>query len=142
MAGESFLDKINVSDEERAKLRSLGAATPVALLGMRIASPVPFDQLFGTVRGSEIAKQLQTLLTGEERSLLQQPIRNLPPVSARITPFPQDIRRPSYDVAERDRLFAELQQLREIHPTSDDVCRRITEIEKALNALLSGNADV
>ena len=50
----TFLDAFDLSDEERAKLASFGARSPLALLSLRRASPQAFDNYLGPERSAAI----------------------------------------------------------------------------------------
>jgi hypothetical protein len=68
-----FLDGLEVSDEDRARLASLGAKSPYALLARRKASKDAFDGYIGQDLADSVAIQLDPLLTDEQRESLRQP---------------------------------------------------------------------
>jgi hypothetical protein len=70
----AFLDTLPLSDEERQKLKALGASTPFALLSMRHASREAFDAHIGAQRADEIASQLEKLLSADELEQLRRPV--------------------------------------------------------------------
>ena len=80
----SFLDDMALTDDERAKLKAFGAATPFALLGMRKAAPAAFDAHIGPERAQEIAAQLERLLSDNERDKLSKPAGPLGALGARL----------------------------------------------------------
>jgi hypothetical protein len=83
-----FIDKLSVSDEERQKLKSLGASSPIGILSIRKASTEAFDKHFGPERADAIAAQLKSLLTEQELGRLNEPMRKGGPLGARQSPSP------------------------------------------------------
>jgi hypothetical protein len=137
----SFLDQLPLPDKERAKLAGLGATGPAALLGMMAAAPESFDRLLGKACAQELRRALNDLVTESERALLATPP---PPVRARGAivdrPAPP-IAPPRYDVAERDRLFAELQALRRQENPAPATRERIADLEGRLTAMLETRSE-
>ncbi len=86
-----YLNRLEITPEERDRLTDLGAASPLAVLGIRKAAPEAFDRLLGPARAEEIAGQLAALLSEEERAVLDRPVtaRSL---GARLEPPPSDPR--------------------------------------------------
>jgi len=68
-----FLDGLEISDEDRARLASLGANSPYELLARRKASKDAFDGFIGQELADSVAIQLDPLLTDEQRELLRRP---------------------------------------------------------------------
>ena len=86
-----YLDNLDLSDEERTKLRALGVKTPYALLSLRKASKAAFDQHLGSPqRADAIELNLRTLLTAEELAQLNRPARQGGRLGARSGPPPSD----------------------------------------------------
>lgn len=81
-----FIDQLQVSQEEREKLRALGAKSPFGLLSLRKASQEAFDMQFGADRAEAITEQLRRLLTPAELQQLSQPIRRGGSLGARLEP--------------------------------------------------------
>ncbi len=79
-----YLDRLRISSEERARLASLGAPTPLAVLGIRKAAPEEFDRLFGSERAADIAAQLAAFLGEEEQAILEAPPPAPRPLGARL----------------------------------------------------------
>jgi hypothetical protein len=86
---QEYLNDLNLSDEERAKLAKFGAKTPKALLSMRRASREAFDDYVGRGRAEAIASELEKLLTDEEREALKGPPRGAGKLGARLEPSPR-----------------------------------------------------
>lgn len=84
MAAE-FLQKVNLTEDERAKLAKLGAGSPLALLNMRRGSQAAFDAWFPG-RGQAIADELESLLNDDERESLKAPPRSVGNLGARLGP--------------------------------------------------------
>ena len=85
-----YLEDLDLSDEERSKLRALGARTPLALLAMRKASASAFDLHLGSARAPAIVKQLQGLLSEDEVERLNEQPKARPGLGARLTPAPDE----------------------------------------------------
>jgi hypothetical protein len=81
---KSYLDRLSLSPEERTRLADLGAAAPVAVLGIRRAAPDAFDRLFGPARAAEIAEQLEALLSEQDRAVLTATPGPHRPLGARL----------------------------------------------------------
>lgn len=71
-----FLERLNLEHGEREKLRALadaGSETPFKLFALYRASPQAFAaHVGGEERAMSIARELDTLLTEHERSLLAE----------------------------------------------------------------------
>lgn len=133
-----FLDELDLLDQEREKLLSLGAKSPLSLLLRRKASPEAFDGWVGRERAEHIANQLTTLLSDEERAQLAAPPPPRHPLGARLGPPPSPVSSPRYDLQERAPLLAELEELRKGHSRSPETERRIAELEQKLNRFPEG----
>ncbi len=133
-----YLRRLNVSEEERQKLASLGASTPLALLAMRQAAPEAFDQHLGPDRAGPIAAELLALLNDEERKRLAASVPLPGALGARMSPPAEPLKDPPYDLARRDRLFDELQRLRQLRSPSLAERNRMAQLESALEELFSG----
>ena len=83
-----FLNELSLTADERAKLESFGAQTPMALLSIRRASPEAFDRHIGIDRAASIARELELLLNDDERKRLRAPLRPPGPMGARLEPPP------------------------------------------------------
>jgi len=79
-----FLKDLDISEEERKKLASFGASNPKALLSLRRASRDAFDSYLGNDRADAIARQLEALLTGEEKESLKTPLTRPGHLGARM----------------------------------------------------------
>ncbi len=134
---EGYLEDLPLSFEEKAKITSLGAPNPAALLAMRQANPEAFDQYLGRDRAQELAAALRHLISEPERTVLDAPVQQFRTTGAIIGRKAPLLRPPRYDVAERDHLFEQLQSLRQQEDSSPATKRRIAELEQRLNALLA-----
>jgi len=79
-----YLNRLTITPEERSRLADLGAAGPLAILGIRRAAPEIFNGLFGQDRAAVIVEQLMALLNEEERAILAAPPVPLRPLGARL----------------------------------------------------------
>ncbi len=131
-----FVTRLRLSDEERRRILSLGASTPLALLAMRKASPAAFEEFFGHERAEQIASALLEMLSDQERKLLEAPSPRLPKLGARLRSPAPPLQEPPYDLVQRNRLFAELQELRRKPSPTAEAQKRITALEEELNQLL------
>jgi hypothetical protein len=125
-----------LSAEEKAKVANLGAPSAAALLAMMRASPEAFDSYLESDLARELAAALEALISEHERAVLEAPAQWFPATGAIIGKKAPLLRPPRYDVAERDRLFEQLQRLRRQGDSSPETKRRIAELEHRLNALL------
>ena len=82
----NFLDTLDLSGDERAKLGALGADSPFALLALRKASQAAFDAHIGPERAKAIAAQLETLLDDNQRAILRAPTAKPGALGGRLTP--------------------------------------------------------
>jgi hypothetical protein len=130
-----FLKDLPISEEERQKLASLGAPTPLALLLLRKASPEAFDRHVGGDRAAAIVDALKGLLSKEEKTKLKAPISPKGKFGARLSPPPQKLE-PTFDLETREQLFKELESLRRLKETTQRD-QRIAELEAELDALVS-----
>jgi hypothetical protein len=129
-----FLKGLPISEEERQKLGSLGASSSLALLVLRKASPEAFDRHIGPNRAAAIVEALEGLLSEEDKVKLKSPFTPKGKFGARLSPAPKKLEL-TFDLAEREQLFKELQSLWQEKKTPQRD-QRITEIEAALNALI------
>ena len=89
MVPSDFLEALQLSEEDRAKLASFGADSACALLAIRKASKDAFDNYLGRDRVENTVEQLERLLTSEQRHALQQSAKAAAgPLGARLGPTP------------------------------------------------------
>jgi hypothetical protein len=129
-----FLDDIDVDPEDRERLRALGATDARALRAMHRAAPDAFAAYIGPSTDHVLA-QLD-LMAPPEDDAARAPIDRV--LAAQIGPAPRSLARPLLDLALRDRLFDELQQLR-ASTSSPERDAAIADLEDRLNALLDGS---
>jgi hypothetical protein len=79
-----FLNGLPISDDERSRLTTFGAKSPLMLLNMRRASREAFDLYVGE-RAQFIADELAKLLTPEERESLREPPKAAGTLGARLS---------------------------------------------------------
>lgn len=134
----SYIERLPVSDEVRGQLRSLAADTPEALLGLIHAAPREFESMVGADAAQRIRAALRGMVPEHLHRLLETP----PPsygLGATLHKAPA-LPDAGYDLEKRDRLFAELQQLRS--QRSEQNVSRIAELENELNGILEKRAGV
>jgi hypothetical protein len=83
-----FIDNLPVSDDDKQKLRALGASSPFGVLSIRKASRNYFDQHFGPHHAQAIEDHLRPLLTPDELRRLDEPSKQGGALGARLTPIP------------------------------------------------------
>jgi hypothetical protein len=132
-----FLSNLDLSPDEREKLAGLAASTPAAVLAMRRAAPEAFDGLFGKERADQIAAALEDQLTPEEKQRLASrvPVTQFS-LGANLETPPSELPPPQFDIGQRDRIFDEIQELRELKSPSAEQSKRKIELEQRLSALL------
>jgi hypothetical protein len=130
----NFIDNLQVAPDIKHKLRSLGVSSAPALLSLVQASP-EYARAFLGDSVDTVTSQLEDTLTSDEQAvLLRRPPRfGLGAIVGVPAPAPA---LPNYDIDERDRIFSELQQLRNRGQLSETSRARITELEEKLNAML------
>ncbi len=131
-----YLDDLPLSAEEKAKVAGLGASSGAALLAMIRASPEDFDSYLGSDLVRELAAALEASISEHERAVLDAPVQWFPATGAIIGKKAPLLRPPRYNVSERDRLFEQLQRLRQQGDSLPGTKRRIAKLEQRLNALL------
>jgi hypothetical protein len=129
-----FIDNLQVAPDIKHKLRSLGATNAPALLSLVQASPEYARSFLGD-SADIVTSQLQELLTNDEQEVLLRPPPRFKLGAIVGVPGPV-LASPNYDLDERDRLFSELQQLRNRGRLSEESRARVTELEEQLNAML------
>ena len=124
-----FLDDLDLTAEERERLRGLGARDASGLRAMHRAAPQDFEAYFGP-RAAHILRVLDDIS-------LPEPPSSAPPhgLGARAEPPPSGPLSPRIDIALRDRLFRELQDLKS-RPHSAQRDAAIADLEDQLNVLL------
>jgi hypothetical protein len=68
-----FLAQLDLTDEERRSIASLGVTSAFTLAHMIRASRPSFDRLVGLERAAAVVAQLDTFLTPDERESLERP---------------------------------------------------------------------
>lgn len=130
----SFLDSLSLAPDEREKLQSLGAKTPAALLGQIRIARNAFVEFVGPNRADAIEQQLDSMLTKDERTWLTVAPREFQ-TGALIGP-PPGLPPATFDIERRDRLFEELQSLKQRSHFAKRERDRISELEEALRSML------
>ncbi len=125
-----YLKELSLTDEQVAKLRSLGARSPSALLAMMEQAPEKFARFVGEQESQRIRTLLQTLVPEEEKNQLAE----LPPFQgkfgARVVPRDP----PASAVAatrRRDELARRIQMIRESGASSGKAKALLEDLEKA-----------
>lgn len=126
-----FLDDLDLTPEERDLLRALGAPDAGALREMHRAAPENFDAYVGP-RTPHLLAELDTVLPTETAPNQSAATTGM---GSRLDAPPPLAVRPFIDLALRDRLFEELQGLRN-RPASPQRDTAIADLEDRLNALL------
>ena len=132
-----YLSDLELSPEEHAKLAGLGASSAAALWSLWEAAPKEMDRLLEAQRSTEIHERLRALLTPEERERLDlsHSVKKYPLGASLRTP-PAHLPPPRFDIEKRDRLFEEIQALRDAGGRSEMADEHILELERELNELL------
>ena len=133
---DGFLQSLSLSNTDRAKLKQLAAQTPQGLLDMIRASPEAFEQYLGADKIGGLLQELELMTAGNEKAASPAPDtwqRGMGAILERPAP---PLKQPGTDIEERDRLFTELQTLRQQDTPSPENGARIRQLENRLNALL------
>ncbi len=129
-------DQLPLTAEERKKIAALGVPNEVALLEMIQAAPGSFETWFGRDRAWELTALLERSASPQERVPLETSLPRFPSFGAILDRKSPGLRAPDYDLATRDRLFEQLQRLRQKGDSSPETKRQIAQLEQSLNALL------
>jgi hypothetical protein len=130
------LDHLPLKIEERKKIAALGVPNAVALLEMIQAAPGDFEIWFGRDRTRELRAMLDKSVPQQERAPLESSPPRFPAFGAILDRKSPVLREPDYDLATRDRLFEQLQHLRQKGDPSPETKRQIAQLEQSLNTLL------
>jgi len=133
-----YLNQLGLSKAERQKLTAVHASGPAELLALMHASPDAFDNLLGESRAQEISKILKSMISDDERAILQERVPAYNVHGAKVGKESPEVEAPKYDIHERDALFDELQKLRHQKASTPETRERITELENQLNRMLEG----
>ena len=131
-----YIEQLPVSNEIRGRLRSLGAHSPEALLGLIEAAPADFERLTGSEAAAQIRAALRQMVTWHPKAI-EGPVAGYS-LGAALEKAPS-LREPGFDVEKRDQLHAELVRLQAQNSESNR--GRIKELEQELNALLDNRFD-
>ena len=134
---DSYLDKLPLAAEEKAKLKDLAAETPAALLSLAQANRKAFEDYFGANRTPEILDMLGDLVGHIERQVLKAPPTGFHELGAIVGNSSPKPKHSSYDLEKRNMLFEELQYWQSLDSSSDRVKQKITKLTKQLNDLFS-----
>ncbi len=135
---EDYLTNLDLSEIEREKISVLCPNGVAGLLGLIQAAPEDFQRYFRSERTAEIVNKLNVLVSDNDRIILSATTRNFNKSGAIIGQDAPPTIMPKYDVAERDRLFKQLQELRhqyQVEPSSI-IKSNIENIEKTINMML------
>jgi hypothetical protein len=132
-----FLDRIpGLTDQERQKLVMLGADSPLGLLYAIRAAPAEFEKYFGKDRIQSLAQHLDELVSPSER----EAVESLPDfeysLGARQDLPAPPLKKPNYDIEERDSLFKLINELRHSPDQSSESREMLKNLEQQLNSLL------
>ncbi|MGQ0542790.1 MAG: hypothetical protein ACT4O9_13195 [Blastocatellia bacterium] len=136
---DSYLDRLHLSGEEKAKLDDLAADTPAALLAMMEADSKVFERLLGKERALQIMSSLDELIDETSRRIIREKSANVRGLGAIVLENSPKLPPVKYDPDERNRLFDELQYWQSQDSSSDEVNYRISNLTERLNELLSKN---
>jgi hypothetical protein len=71
MNNKIFLNRINLTAEQRQKLEVLTVDSPAGLLGMILANPAQFERYYGAGL-SELTNELRTIIPEDELAILDR----------------------------------------------------------------------
>jgi hypothetical protein len=136
-----FIEKLQISDDDKAKLRSLGASSAPALLSLMQASGSAIDAFIGQKTAVYVKQQLAKSLAVKDYEVLSRPA----PVfrtGALISPQGPQLQPAKYDVAKRDEMFKNVQQLKidrnQLKGTNlASVQSKIDELEQEISHMLN-----
>ena len=135
-----FIENLHVADEDKRKLRSLGATSPAALLALIVAADKAIYTFLGPETTVNVKNELAAELNDDEKLVLESPMPTFK-TGAIISDKPAKVRPVTYDIQKRDELFAHLQQLRSQKSRSGglespEIESEITHLEQQLNSMM------
>ena len=133
----SYLEKLSLSFDEKEKIARLGISNAAALLAMIQAAPENFRNYLGGEHFFSLIQELKNLISNSEQVILNQPTKQFCANGAIIERAAPQLKPPKYNVAERDRLFEQLQYLRQKNDALPTTRKRIAAIEQKLNTMLN-----
>ena len=110
-AAPSFIDQLAANPGEAQKLRELGTDSPEHLLGQIQAAPEAFDRYLGPERAKALVLKLRQLVPPDSPALKGP---GPPPgrLGVPLTPPPDKLPPPPYDIKKRDALYQHIQDLK------------------------------
>ena len=131
-----YLQQLPVADDVRWRLAELGAADPVALLGMMRASRSAFDQWLGRAAADRVLSGLERMVSAEDLELVATP-GPMFPSSGALLEQPAPISMPFVAwLHERDKLFAALESERRAAEFAARGNDRVAAIQRQLEELV------
>ncbi|QDU59553.1 hypothetical protein Pan216_03820 [Planctomycetes bacterium Pan216] len=134
-----YIEDLPLRSEEKQKLSELCAPSPAALLGMMNAAPEDFRRLLGGEAVQNVLHSLRRMVSKSDEAIVDAPAPSFHASGAILGRRPPNMPPSKVDFEERERLFQELQRLRQ----GDDqpaTRQRAAEIEKRLQSLLDADA--
>lgn len=129
----AYIDQLPISDDDKSRLRALGAETPTALLDLADAAPEAFRGLLGPSATTVISALRSSSAPLQDRFM---PAHSYPlGASLDLSPTPAP---PAVDLQRRDALWDELQRARS--DTSAAGLQRSRELESQLSSLLESGS--
>lgn len=127
----AYLREVAPDAETERKLRAFAADTPIGLLSQIKASRQDMERYLGADITARVVSRLEQMV-GSPVSAPPLPARSL---GVPLAPPPRTLAEPRYDVERRNRLWQELQRLRQGHAPREDIER----IEREFNDLVSSH---
>lgn len=129
-----FIDPLPLSGADKTALRALGASSPAELLALIEAAGPAASDLLGSATAQELSRCLGAL-AGPTIGAQAAPVCSLGALGGP----PPVLEAPRYDLAERDRLFAELQLSRARAAGAGDAAllAQIARLEADIESMLS-----
>lgn len=131
----SYLKDLPVSDEVKQRLGDLGIAKPEALLGTIYAARAEFAREYGASVVDKIVLALEITLPASTVQALKAPARDFA-FGAQMEEGPAQIS-PKFDVAERDRLYRRLEELKQIPRLTPEQEDEIEAIQAKIVRMMS-----
>ena len=128
--------RLALSAETKAKIVQLGVPNAAALLATIRAVPEDFASYLDSSSVEKLKTMLESRLSESERAVLDAPTPRYNATGAIIGKNAPILQPPRYDLATRDRLFEQLQRLRQQANPSPETKRRTAELEQNVNTLL------
>ena len=132
-----YMQLLGLTEEQQAKLRSLGVDSPAGLWAMIEAAQEKFQTFFGREETIALKRALEQQIPEDQKKALTSLPEFTPSFGAMLEGEPAPLRqRGETDFAERDKLFQDIQLLRPHAGESEEAAALLRRLEYRLQEIL------